>query len=362
MRNTTYDNGFITYDDDATWLVTYADLMTLLLVFFILLYTLASNEMNGYKTSLKEIQAQANEKEKMAGVMELMEKLDPEEFTLEEVTGLKTRNTELLESVRQMVRTTGQGKNISTQLKDGKIIISISGEALFKSGSAELNPDAVPVFNKMALQFNDYPDYTINIKGHTDDNPISTQLFPSNWELSAIRATNVLKFMILKGLDPSRLTATGYGEIMPKVPNINDGNRAMNRRVEFVLEKKNSKISAVDPEETDNRREAYRYVFSKRQRPSIFFKGRPVNLLNISAGGLAFKNNQFTLEDHDLIELDLDISEFGKDTPIAVRIRISRINDQGICQCRFEGLNSNQEELIHKYVLELQKKDLKYEG
>ncbi|WP_022668891.1 OmpA/MotB family protein [Desulfospira joergensenii] len=241
MRNTTYDNSFITYDDDSTWLVTYADLMTLLLVFFVLLYSLSSFEMNGYKTSLKEIHSKSDQKEKLSKIMELMDILAPEEFTLEEVTGLKTQDTELLESVKQMVRKTGQGKNISSKFKDGKVIIRISGEALFPSGSAELNQDAVPVFNEMAAIFKDFPDYAINIKGHTDDNPIATRQFPSNWELSAIRATNVLKFMISRGIAPARLTATGYGEIMPQVPNTSDANRAMNRRVEFVLEKKENK-------------------------------------------------------------------------------------------------------------------------
>ncbi|MBU3954174.1 MAG: OmpA family protein, partial [Proteobacteria bacterium] len=68
--------------------------------------------------------------------------------------------------------------------------------------------------------------------------PISTRAFPSNWELSAIRATTVIKYLVSKGVAPQRLTATGYGDIMPQVPNTTDENRARNRRVEFVLEKK----------------------------------------------------------------------------------------------------------------------------
>ena len=241
MRNTTYDNSFITYDDESPWLVTYADLMTLLLVFFVLLYSLSSFEMDGYKTSLKEIYTKSDQEEKLTKVMELIEKLDPEQFTIEDVTGLRSQDTELLESVKQMVRKTGQEKNINSRFKDGKIIISIAGEALFPSGSADLSEQAIPIFNEMAEIFNNFPDYAINIKGHTDDIPISTRQFPSNWELSAIRATNVLKFMISRGIAPARLTATGYGEIMPQVPNISDANRAMNRRVEFVLEKKESR-------------------------------------------------------------------------------------------------------------------------
>ena len=83
-----------------------------------------------------------------------------------------------------------------------------------------------------------FPEYTINIKGHTDNIPIATRQFPSNWELSAIRATTVLKHLISRGIAPKRLTATGYGDKIPLEPNTTDANRARNRRVEFVLEKK----------------------------------------------------------------------------------------------------------------------------
>jgi len=85
----------------------------------------------------------------------------------------------------------------------------------------------------------DYSEYSVNIKGHTDDRPILTKEFPSNWELSSIRATTVLKYLIQGGIDPGRLTATGYSDLLPLVANDTPENRAINRRVEFVLEKKN---------------------------------------------------------------------------------------------------------------------------
>ncbi len=238
MKTPTFENDFIIEDDESTFLVTYSDLVTLLLVFFIFLYTMGSSQLERAKMSLKEIQNQADQAGKTAKLQEMADLLHPGKFTIEEITGLKSRDTRLLESVRYMARQTGQQENISSEFKDGKTIINISGQTLFSSGSAAINDNAIWIFDEMAAIFEKYPDYTINIKGHTDDNPISTQMFPSNWELSAIRATNVLRRMVAKGIDPHRLTATGYGQIMPRVPNISDKNRAMNRRVEFVLEKK----------------------------------------------------------------------------------------------------------------------------
>ena len=240
MRDTSYHNSFITYDDDATWLITYADLMTLLLVFFVLLYSLAYFEKEKYLARVEAVKLQLKDDLKLAGAMELLDlpgPLDPK-ITLEEITGLRSRQTALMKSLNQFVRKSGQEQNISTQIQEGQIILTLSGETLFSSGSAVLNPQALPVIDQMIQVFDEFLDYDINIKGHTDDIPISTREFPSNWELSAIRATTVLKYLVSREINPQRLTATGYGEIMPRVPNTTDENRAKNRRVEFVLEKK----------------------------------------------------------------------------------------------------------------------------
>ncbi len=240
MRDNTYNNTFITYDDDAPWLVTYADLMTIMLVFFVLLYTLSFFEKEKYKRTIETIKIRVESNENLIGLMELME--IPEsvdtQITIEDITGLRSRDKSLFENITKFARSSRQNKNISSRILDGKIIVSIKGKALFNSGSASLNDTAVSIFDEIILILTDYPEYNINIKGHTDNSPISTAIFPSNWELSAVRATTVLKYLISKGVRPQRLTATGYGEIMPLVPNTSEENKAQNRRVEFVLEKK----------------------------------------------------------------------------------------------------------------------------
>ncbi|MCP3940239.1 MAG: OmpA family protein [Desulfobacteraceae bacterium] len=237
MKANSYNNSFITYDDNTPWLITYADLMTLLLVFFILLYTLAFFGKEKYKGQIEKVMLQLKQDQELKGVILDLSTSLGRKISIEDITGLRPRNISLFKAINQFVRKTDQSKNITTQYKDGKIIITVSGEILFSSGSAKLSPEALSIFNRMIQIFDNFPDYIINIKGHTDNLPISNQQFPSNWELSAVRATTVLRYLISKGISPQRLTATGYADIMPQVPNTTDKNKEKNRRVEFVLEK-----------------------------------------------------------------------------------------------------------------------------
>lgn len=243
MRDNTYNSTFITYDDDATWLVTYADLMTIMLVFFVLLYTLAFFEKEQYRHAVETIKVQVEEDEHLIGLMELLEipETADTQITIEDITGLHSREKSLFNTLTKFARSSKQTENISTRILDGKIIVTINGKALFDSGSAALNDTSISIFDEIIQILDDYPDYNINIKGHTDNIPISTALFPSNWELSAVRATTVLKYLVEKGISPKRLTATGYGDVLPLVPNTSEENRAQNRRVEFVLEKKEAR-------------------------------------------------------------------------------------------------------------------------
>ena len=240
MRDNTYNRGFITYDDEATWLVTYADLMTILLVFFVLLYAMVSLQTEKYRHAVESIKVQVKDSDALIGMMELMEipKTADTQITIEDITGLNKREKSLFENIHKFAGASGLRNSMSTRILDGKIIVSIKGKALFPSGSSDLNSAATGIFDEIIAILADYPDYAINIKGHTDNIPISTDRFPSNWELSAVRATTVLKYLVAKGISPQRLTATGYGDALPLVPNISDENRAQNRRVEFVLEKK----------------------------------------------------------------------------------------------------------------------------
>ena len=244
-------NSLMESDEAADWLTTFADLMTLLLVFFILLFSLSTFKVEKYEELLKSIRVNPGTGEPTASLIEFMEL--PEalntELTLEQITGLKPKKggppglsqteDEIVEDLNHFITQKKIGKNVVLEVLDGKIVIRVRGKILFSSGEAVLGRNAKPVLNEIVSIIGEYQEYNINIKGHTDNRPISTDIFKSNWELSAIRATSVLQYLIKNGVDPKRLTATGYGDLFPVVPNNSVENRGRNRRVEFVLEKEN---------------------------------------------------------------------------------------------------------------------------
>jgi len=226
-------------EGESGWIVTYADLMTLLLVFFILLYSISTLHLERFKRAMSSIQTSLGEVRPPIGLFDLAvgPGVSKKKVVLENLTGLRSRKQEMLNNISKFIDTSDLEENIKVSVYDGKITIRIKGKVLFESGNAELNEEAKPILSEIVRIFSEFPEYKINIKGHTDNIPISTKQFPSNWELSAIRSTTVLKYLIERGIHASRLTATGYGELLPLIPNTSDENRAINRRVEFELEK-----------------------------------------------------------------------------------------------------------------------------
>jgi PilZ domain len=113
-----------------------------------------------------------------------------------------------------------------------------------------------------------------------------------------------------------------------------------------------------DPMEADEQREAYRFIFKGEFRLPMNFKQKPVQVINISAGGMAFKNEGFKQYDADQITLVFDLPHHRQETVFSAQLRILDISDQGICHCIFENCTIQEYEIIHKYVLEMQKKEL----
>lgn len=239
MKNKNLADSFMAEDESAGWLLTYADLVTLLLVFFVLLYSISSTDKKRFLAAVKSIKSQMEADSLFAEYMDMFEFPDygNEQISLEERTGLQSRQDSIIRDVNKYITQDNDNNDIKSFVHMGKIVIRIDGAYVFNPGSAAINKGFIPVLGDILNILDNYPEYMLNIKGHTDDVPISTERYPSLWELSSARATAVLKHLIQNGVDPQRLTATGYGSTMPIVANNSEKNRARNRRVDFVLEK-----------------------------------------------------------------------------------------------------------------------------
>jgi chemotaxis protein MotB len=125
---------------------------------------------------------------------------------------------------------------LSVYIKDGKVYVSLQEKLLFKSGSDMVNPKGKEALKTLANVLKGTKDITVMIEGHTDSIPIKTKQFGDNWELSAARATSVVRILTKDyGFDPNRITASGRGEFHPVKPNETAEGRAANRRTEVIL-------------------------------------------------------------------------------------------------------------------------------
>jgi chemotaxis protein MotB len=141
----------------------------------------------------------------------------------------------LYEDLQKIADRLSNREDIAVSFTRKGLVMRLSDHALFDAGIAEISPKALPLLHKIGTIIAETA-YEVRVEGHTDDVPIQTARYPSNWELSTARAVNVLRYLIRTFQIPSeRLSAQGFGEYQPMVPNDNAANRAKNRRVEIVF-------------------------------------------------------------------------------------------------------------------------------
>jgi len=221
-------------DARGAWLLTYADLVTLILVFFVLLFSLSSRELENITDALKSFEIAIGNEIPKTSLFDMIDTGSPEKRKkLDQLTGM--REVDVFKEINSFISKKNLGKSINAEFTEGKIVLRVEGGVLFRSGSSDLLPEASHILSDIIQIIQDSPHYDIDIQGHTDDRPISTPKFTSNWELSAIRATTVLRYLIENGVSEKRLTATGFADLRPVASNYTPEGRKKNRRVEFVL-------------------------------------------------------------------------------------------------------------------------------
>lgn len=169
-----------------------------------------------------------------------------------ETTATEKQQEELITKIYDLSKITVEQEKLQRfatveMIQDKTMRIILTGDLLFASGQAELSGNATDSLKKLANIIKKTP-YMINVIGHTDDKPVKSARFPSNWELSLARAGRVARFLIDEtGLPPTQFGVTGYSYFRPLRPNTSDDNRKINRRVEIVLSKELPQVEATPP-------------------------------------------------------------------------------------------------------------------
>jgi chemotaxis protein MotB len=210
-----------TFDDDGGgWLVTYADAITLLLAFFVMILSVSDLNQGKVEALQEGLASSISDKE------------------------VATPFTDIKKELDDIIQEHKMSENVAVDIDAKGVRVEFSNFSLYDSGSAALRPQALPMLDEVSnvIETTSHKTHLIEVEGHTDDVPIHTPRFPSNWELSSSRASNVVKYLIIKGIDKSRLKAAGYADSRPKQDlqpdqKFDSEMRAANRRVVIYIKR-----------------------------------------------------------------------------------------------------------------------------
>ncbi len=212
------------------WVMTYGDMMSLLLTFFVLIVSFSSMQETKFEQAVSSLHEAFGVLEKAESVIVLEQPVVPNHEPQEEEAEMLFE----VRSVERLILEEGLDKEVEVKITEDGVLFRLNSEFAFVSGGAELKEESKAVLDKMSSFFQKFP-YKIRIDGHTDNIPINSAKFPSNWELSAARAVSVARYFQGMGLPPERISATGLGEYHPIADNATAEGRAKNRRVEVFL-------------------------------------------------------------------------------------------------------------------------------
>lgn len=210
-------------------MTTYSDMVTLLLAFFVLLFSMSSLDIHKFQAILEAFRGSLGV---LDGGMSINTDIGLQSYSadiaIEQLHQLQSELKDFLEFE-------GLNNTVMLEMEERGLIIRFADQVFFDLGKADLKPEAVRILDHLGPLLKDLPN-PIRIEGHTDNLPIKSPQFPSNWELSTYRATSVIRYLVeALGFDPDRLSAAGYGEYRPIADNNSAENRALNRRVDLTI-------------------------------------------------------------------------------------------------------------------------------
>ncbi|MBD7916037.1 flagellar motor protein MotB [Clostridium sp. Sa3CUN1] len=224
-------------ENSERWLLTYSDLITLLMVFFVVLYSSSNIDKKKYEQIASSMSSaftggtgigdgnivQGSENSSDEG--ELKPLVQTEEEKLQGIEG----------QVDDIIKNLGLEDSVSTTIEERGLVISFNDSIFFDSAKADIKENMKTKLVALSEILNEIDNY-VRVEGHTDNIPIKNEFYNSNWQLSSIRASNVVEFLIEYGsVSPDRLSAVGYGEYRPISDNNTEEGRAKNRRVDILI-------------------------------------------------------------------------------------------------------------------------------
>ena len=233
------------------WLVSYADFITLLFAFFVVMYSISQVNESKYRVLSNTLEDAFNKPELSLKPIQIGETAKSNPTSLIKLNAEAVRDKvgqggghhegdmpdefkQIADKIEQAFGDLMKQKLVSLRGNEDWLEVEMSSSLLFDSGDATLSNKALELLGKVAAILKS-EDNAVRVEGFTDNVPIHTSRYPSNWELSSARAAAVVELFIEEGIDPSRLVAAGYGEYQPVVPNDSEENRARNRRVVLMI-------------------------------------------------------------------------------------------------------------------------------
>ncbi len=222
------------------WAVVYAGFIIMLLCFFIMLCAYSVTDRSKVSLAVKSFSSAVSLP--TAGHPSLPESGEEASLKSKNFTGADSDLDGLYHSIQKMATALGMEHDLSASVYGKGVLLQLSSSILFAAGQAEVLPEGKKLIAHVGDILVSHPMYDLRIEGHTDNTPIHTARYPSNWELSTSRAVNVLRSFIDQHLvNADRLSAVGFGEYNAKFPNDTPENKSKNRRVELFFSKNNVK-------------------------------------------------------------------------------------------------------------------------
>ena len=230
------------------WLVSYADFITLLFAVFVMLYAMSIVDQKKMEEVQASIQSSFSGPQTLTPALKVIGNKDfglipeaveppvPSQAQDEAAAAAEAQEfSQIKEEVQANLQEYGAKNEVQLTINERGLVTSLKEAGFFPSGTDKVQPEALPLLDKIASSISRYAN-TIRIEGHTDNVPVNSPAFPSNWELSTARANSLVHYLIEKhGFKGAKLSVTGYAEYRPIADNVTEEGRKLNRRVDIVM-------------------------------------------------------------------------------------------------------------------------------